>query len=141
MHHILCMDDDLHFCQVIRKEATALGIQLTIASSLKKAKQKINTGVYSAYIVNDKYFEEGLAMKKASFLVYKALPSIDKLKELKKKHPTSFVGGKPLHAIEAQYLLSKLCRIQIKHESACDWVDEIPDTHARLFTINFRKTG
>ena len=84
MHHILCMDDDLHFCQVIRKEATALGIQLTIASSLEKAKQKINTGVYSAYIVNDKYFEEGLAMKKASFLVYKALPSIDKLKELKK---------------------------------------------------------
>jgi CheY-like chemotaxis protein len=123
--HILCIDDDSNFRQLMETEAQTLGIKISFAESLAQAQQKLKDENFSAQIINSK-FRESLSLDKDVTLVYQNLPDIQLLKELKVNQKINFVSGKPMSSNEAHYLLTKLCKRANRLEPFCDWLHEIP---------------
>jgi hypothetical protein len=126
--HVLCVDGDSDFSQAIVSEAKAIGVPITLVSSLEQAKQKIQEQDFSAYIMSSEYDERNLLGEKTSTsLVYKDLPEVSNLKDIKAKQNINFVVGKPMSSNEAHYLLAKLCNLANRLEPVCDWLDDIPE--------------
>lgn len=141
--HILCIDDDENFCQSLKKEALALGIRISFASSIGEAKKGINTHDFFAYIIGSKNNGKKFDVKQArTSLIYQILPLASRLKDLKKAKNINFIGGKPMTSKEAHYLLTKLCNLSNQHEPVCDWVDEIPqDLMNSYLNLVFERVG
>lgn len=130
---LLCIDEDLQFCQLIEKEAAFLGIQPFFDSSIETIRQNGAQQDFSGYIINHELLDDrsllysSLDKGNISF-VYSHLPIPSELESLKKIGQIHLIAGKPMGTDEAHYLLSKLYRLPNRLEAACDWVDDIPQT-------------
>jgi hypothetical protein len=126
--HILCLDDDINFCRMLKVEAEELQIQISFAKTLEEDLQKLMNQEYQAHLIDSKFLENIKFNKKNPLsVIFGSLPSVKKLEELKQQKKITLVGGKPMSSNEAHYLLAKLCQKANKLEPYCDWLHEIPE--------------
>lgn len=124
--HILCIDDDPIFCQMLKNEAKAIGIQISVVSP-EQIDEKVRDLKPAACVLNASYRTKISEGGIKTSLIYKTLPIVSDLKE-SKRSGVEYVGGQSMSADEAHYLLAKLCRLANRLEPECDWVAEIPES-------------
>jgi DNA-binding response OmpR family regulator len=145
---VLCVDDDVDFCQYIEKLALPLGIQCDKAFSMEGAKQKINEdSTYTAFII-DGHLPDASGLELVAWIrekkglntpigflsrVYHDAASFRILKESLR---VDYVLEKPIQPSAAAKLLNQLCSLNR------ELVEEegFPDYLLAEAKLNYQKT-
>lgn len=130
---IICIDDDVSFCNVIEQEALSVGLNMVFVSSIEQA-QKMHNQIFSACILGSQNLEKRSLIKPIKIsLVYQNLPEASQLTSIKNNQKIDWIGGKPMSSNEAHYLLTKMCKLSNRLEPSCHWLDEIPENLMNQF--------